>query len=929
VTATQPEPSGHPRPGPGPRARTGTGTRPHDPLLPDGVPDLDDVSGEWVDADDLAHLPSLRNQWGQGHVNHDLSSLSWLAAPPYTFGYHTGVLRLDGAVLPAQRYRWKPWGVRREHSGGGLTVRTDSRMVLSEQLLLWQVELVNDGDHAVRHTVSQDLFAMVAHTETGWGWLYDVPWTAGNHHDFMSLERVRATTRGDHADPAYLLGPGLRTLRLGRPRLPGIQRDADTEVMSLAYELPRHVSQDTVYPHRHSARAALRGIRLRSTEGQLVDLVSSETVLPDSETELSFGSFELTAGQIIELEFRSDEPNQTGVLLTHGNHPDSLQLGLEAGRLWFGICGEQEFASAAVEPGRWYRVAIALDETQALLSLDGEPAAATAHWSVSPRWSAHAADTLVTIADSASPARAAYAFDTAPDTVEDLGSGARAHWRLTLEPGERRRVGIVCAYGGETAVAATARAAAGDFPAALARSEDGYRELWRSMFTPGNPHFSGHLPALEAEDPGLAKSYYMGALLALYMRNTRISDTEPIFLTGGPRLGPTTTYFWDHTEWSRSYALLEPVGLRSWLHRALSGPYDQSFGFDTRNGGPLGNEYTASPYALFRLVEHYVCVTGDRAFLDEQAGDRTVFEHLDHLAHGWRAKTTEATGGVLADFGKDPWLLLECVPNYVNVVASFNAAYVGMMRSFAGLLRSVGRDGEADTAAAEADAMAAALVALALPDGRWQIRHPDRDESIGHVLDFGLAAAHLHDDLDRAQQDRMVAFVAQKLLTSTWMRALAADDPAAPLANRPDHGAAGAFGAWPGVTAYGFAKLGRKDLAADLLARVHAAASGGLWGQAMEVVEDARGQWTRVAEDGVSNRDSVAGVAMTEAVISGLFGYEPNFRTALARGADEVSDAVVRPGTLHVPGVGTLSNLGPACLVEAAATSTSTYVGTI
>ena len=84
--------------------------------VPAGVPDLDEVAGEWVEAADLAHLPSLRNQWGQGHVNSDLSSLAWLAAPPYSFGYHTGVLRVDGVALPAQRFRWKPWGVQREHA---------------------------------------------------------------------------------------------------------------------------------------------------------------------------------------------------------------------------------------------------------------------------------------------------------------------------------------------------------------------------------------------------------------------------------------------------------------------------------------------------------------------------------------------------------------------------------------------------------------------------------------------------------------------------------------------------------------------------------------------------------------------------------------------------------------------------------------------
>ncbi len=291
-----------------------------------------------------------------------------------------------------------------------------------------------------------------------------------------------------------------------------------------------------------------------------------------------------------------------------------------------------------------------------------------------------------------------------------------------------------------------------DFKATLAGSEAGYRELWRSMFTPGNRHFSGHLPTLRTPDPGLREVVLHGRAAGSVHAEHPRQRAEPVFLTGGPRLGPTTTYFWDHTEWSRLYALLEPAGMRSWLHRALSSPYDQCFGFDTRNGGPLGNEYAANDYALFRLVEHYVCITGDRAFLDEQAGSLTVIGHLERLAHGWRARRTEATGGVLADFGADPWTLLECVPNYVNVVASFNAAYAGMTRSYAGLLRALGHAEEAAAADAEADKLATAVVGMSLPDGRWQIRHPARTESIGHCLDFGLVAAHLHADLSEDQR---------------------------------------------------------------------------------------------------------------------------------------------------------------------------------
>jgi Laminin G domain len=868
--------------------------------LPSGVPDIDQVAGHWVGAADLAHLPSLRNQFGQGHVNSDLSSLAWLAAPPYAFGYHTGVLRLDGTILPAQRFRWKPWGVQREHTGPSMTVRTDTRMMLQQDTLLWQVKVTNKTGDSVDCTISQDLFAMVAHTTTGWGWLYDFPWTGGNYHDFMTLERIRSSVVSEPAS-AYLLGPGPRRLRLGKPRLPGIQRDGDTEPMSLAHELPRHVSQDAVYPYQYSAIATIRNIRCRDADRDKPILVASAEIALQQSSEVTLGTFELRAGQLIELELRLDTLDQAGVVLTHGNHPDSLQLGVDAGQLWFGISGEKEYTACELVAGQWHQVTIALDDQRVALSLDGDEVAATSHWSASPRWKSLPDTALVAIADSCSPARASYGFDTVPHSLQTLGAGARAEWALHLEAHQTISIGIACAYGDDALdVGATAGRAAGNFEATLASSEAGYRDLWHSMFTPGNPHFSGHLPALRTTDAGISTSYYMAALLALYMRNTRISASEPIFLTGGPRLGPTTTYFWDHTEWSRLYALLEPAGMRSWLTRALSIPYDRSFGFDTKNGGPLGNRYAANDYALFRLIEHYVCVTGDLAFLDEQAGSLTVLAHLERLAHGWKDKRTKVTGGVLADFGQDPWTLLECVPNYVNVVASFNAAYTGMMRSFAGLLKNLGRTESAAIADAEADTLARAVIGMSLPGGRWEIRHPTVTEAIGHCLDFGLVAAHLHGDLSETQRSEAVRFVSEKLLASTWMRALAPDDPAAPLSDRPDHGAAGAFGAWPGVTAYGLAKLGRRDLAAKLLSAVHESASGGLWGQAMEIVTDRRGQWVRVAEEGVSNRDSIAGVAIAEAVVSGLFGFEPTFC--------ERADAAL-PDSIDVPGIGSLLNI--------------------
>ena len=178
------------------------------------------------------------------------------------------------------------------------------------------------------------------------------------------------------------------------------------------------------------------------------------------------------------------------------------------------------------------------------------------------------------------------------------------------------------------------------------------------------------------------------------------------------------------------------------------------------------------------------------------------------LALGWKARRTAATAA-LADFGADPWTLLECVPNYVNAVASFNAAYVGMTRSFAGLLRRLG-EREAAAAEAEADTLARAVLGMSLPSGRWQIRHPAAPSPSATAWTSGWWRRTCTPTSARRSAREAVAFASEKLLASTWMRALAPDDPVAPFSDRPDHGAAGAFCAWPGVTAYGLAKLGRK-----------------------------------------------------------------------------------------------------------------------
>ncbi|MCU1422479.1 MAG: hypothetical protein JWN36_2130 [Microbacteriaceae bacterium] len=827
-------------------------------------PPLDDLAGEWLTRHDLVHLHSLRNQWGQAHVNGDLTSLSWVAIPPFSGGYHTGALRVGGRVLAASEFRWAPWGVERVALADGVRVHTDTRMVFEGNEILWRVTVTNETDAAAAVTLRQELLAPFAHSEVDWGWLYGTPWNAGHHHDFYATERLRAEALADEPRQVQLLPHDARPLRLGRPRVPGIQRDEDDEPMLMDSALPDHTAPDSQRVREDSAFATVRGIEVdhRVIEGTFA--------LTARDSEVRLEAVPLRDGSRLCFDV-TVEAGMSGVLLTHGNHPDSLQLGLEEGAPWLAIGGERVHSRVLLDGT--HRFAVTVGE-RAVLEVDGVEVAGTAPWWGGQRWTASAVEGGVLVRDSRSPAHSAYAFATAPDVIRTEGSRAFADWAFALAPGESREVAWALAIGTDDSVVRDAAALASAFPASFAAVADRWRSLWRNAFVPGNPDHSGYLPVLDTEDAGLARTYYLGALLALYMRNTGVSELGPVFLTGGPRLGPTVTFYWDISEWARTAAMLEPSGMRAWILAALAQPYDRSHSFDTRNLLPVGNHYAANDHALFTTVKAYVGVTGDAALLDEVAGRMTVLDHLRSLASRPRSQRSAFGAGVLVDLGDDPWELLECVPNYRDAVVSFNAGYVGMLRDLAVLLRRRGDEAGADDAEHDASALAAAVLGQYAGAGRWRISHPDGDDVIGHCLDFELVAADMAEDLSPEIRAEMIDFVTTHLIDGDWMHALSPDDPVAPFSDRPDHGAAGAFAGWPGSTSYALSVLGRPDLAAAFLSRLHRSTSGALWGQAVEAIGGGR---YRVAERGISNRESTAAVGVTEAVIAGLFGIRPGF----------------------------------------------------
>ena len=497
---------------------------------------------------------------------------------------------------------------------------------------------------------------------------------------------------------------------------------------------------------------------------------------------------------------------------------------------------------------------------------------------------------------------------TPPDRIEQTGPTVTMRWQPEVRPGAEVVVRLVQAEGPEPdEVIERARHRASSFEHAWTATEEGWRTRWRDTFTPGNDHFSGHLPVLETDDEAVRRLYYAAILTVLVLHRTNLTLSDRAFVTSGER-DKGDVFFWDTSMFSRLFALLEPRAMREQLALFLQVDAHGGAVFNLNSNEFRGGQYlpgythgywySANDMALFTLAHDYLAVTGDHAFLGETAGDVTVDQHMRNLATAWRSLVTRSDG--LADYGHVD-NLLECVPSYVHEVASLNAANVWMMRSIAD-----GMDRAGDRVAAgewrdEADSLASRILDRYVEDeGVWVVVDTDGvRRPVRHCYDFICTARFMPDRLDDRTRSEMLDFVRDELLADRWMRALSPTDRTAAVSDRPDHGPYGAFGAWPAMAAEAMLLIDAPGPALELLHRSVAATREGPFGQAYEFYgpdRDTAHAPIRIAQRGSCLREGSGGGAFAETVLAGLFGFRPDLT-----GADPFHDLgpVGFEGTLH------------------------------
>lgn len=379
---------------------------------------------------------------------------------------------------------------------------------------------------------------------------------------------------------------------------------------------------------------------------------------------------------------------------------------------------------------------------------------------------------------------------------------------VRLQPGGKWRLRFVHVIGEEE------RRALCEFDAAIrgfgeecALAERDWAEEIAAAFTPGNKRFSGNLPTLRNVPEPVERAYLAGAASLLFMKRQPGAGILPtVYKSISPRSGPTC-WLWDVEQTASTLGLLDPAFLKgisgAWMRSDIHGGWAINY----LGGGMLGTTYSVNDYALFNTAFEYLRLTGDTAWLDVREGTATVGEHLHRAATSWRERPRD---GCLADYGAAR-NLLECVPTYEHAVASLNAANAWMSRRLVEILDGRLSAAERDALGREAACISSEVLGrLAREDGTFSCRYPDgRLQPVAHCYDFAMVSAALDEVLPPQTRERMIEFFRTRLMTPSWMHALAEDDPAAARNFRTDHSAAGAYTSWPAQCIRALGRAGR------------------------------------------------------------------------------------------------------------------------
>jgi len=158
------------------------------------------------------------------------------------------------------------------------------------------------------------------------------------------------------------------------------------------------------------------------------------------------------------------------------------------------------------------------------------------------------------------------------------------------------------------------------------------------------------LPQLTSDNPRLDNLYYRSLVTYILCRweNPALCSI-PYFSTGSINGACMCSYLWDYCGGLMLHPLYDAEGNKKQLIAYLKNDLTTSYALNPVTGGKVGPWYQVNQEKIICMVYYHVLFTGDKAFLFEQAGNKTVLEWMLYHAYVGDDGTE---GNRLCDYGE-------------------------------------------------------------------------------------------------------------------------------------------------------------------------------------------------------------------------------------------------------------------------------------
>jgi len=339
---------------------------------------------------------------------------------------------------------------------------------------------------------------------------------------------------------------------------------------------------------------------------------------------------------------------------------------------------------------------------------------------------------------------------------------------------------------------------------------------------------------------------------------------NPYYSTGGMNGGCVCCYLWDFGEPWEMLPLYDPEALKAHVKQFLSLDITRHFAFVPTTGEAFGPWYPVNQEKIIFLVYYYVLFTGDTGFLREEVAGKTILQWV--LFHATYRDHPQLPVSLI-DYGKgNNHLELRGTFRYDNYLPDLNA------RRYANYLAAFELSRLAGCPERELPQRAEALKAILKrmmwsPEHRW-FSHLDENFNRDVRWTVQMFKPIGSPVLDDEEAEGLVSHLNDDEFLSAWgLHSMSKLDPAYDQVDI-DNGGGGDYTAFTPQIIERLYKVGRADLAEEILSRIL------WWGERMPYWGD-----SIVANNVDYRRDTplqntIGAVAGAQMVVFGMFGVQ-------------------------------------------------------